>query len=186
MSESSIQTYTGQMVDIYNPDPSQFSILDIAHSLSMQCRFNGHITRFYSVAEHSVRAAKLVGDWGRPELVLGALMHDASEAYLSDIPRPIKRKFDAYIPLEDELMMAISKKFGFDWPMPDIIKKVDDILLITERRDLMLASEAWREWGVNETPMEEIIEPWDSAYAEHQFLKLYGQTMQKHVERENR
>jgi hypothetical protein len=116
-----IRTYTGKYLDVFNPDPEQIDILDIAHALANTCRFGGHTREFYSVAQHSIMVAELVP----PELKLQALMHDAAEAYLTDIPTPIKKRLPGYVELEDNLMKVIAARFGFDWPMADEVKAAD-------------------------------------------------------------
>src|SRR5690348_91204 len=116
-----IQTYSGQAFDPESPDPNTIHIYDIAVSLSRMPRFMGHSTRFLSVAEHCVNVAEMAPY----DLKLTALMHDASEAYLVDIPRPIKPLLKGYTELEDKIMRVIADKFGFEWPMPDIIKELD-------------------------------------------------------------
>jgi uncharacterized protein len=82
-----IQTYTGKQFWPLSPLPEDIVIEDIAHALSMQCRFGGHVRTFYSVAQHSVHVSLLV----EPQYALWGLLHDAAEAYLVDLPRPIKK-----------------------------------------------------------------------------------------------
>lgn len=100
-------------------------IEDIAHALSLQCRFSGHIPEFYSVAQHSVLVSKLVPQ----TLKLQALLHDASEAYLVDIPRPIKKGLNNYNLLEHKLMLAIAAKFRFKYPLDIAVVAMDDEML---------------------------------------------------------
>lgn len=131
-----IRTHSGQYVNVFNPDPDTILIDDIAHSLAHQCRWGGHISRFYSVAQHSLYCSFLISD---PELKLAALMHDASEAYLLDIPRPIKKKLYDYKHIEHRLMSVIAEKFGFNyWPMDKAVKQADEIMLDLEWRWLVL------------------------------------------------
>lgn len=125
---SSIRTLSGQYVDILNPDPATIDIDDIAHALSFQPRFGGHLKNFYSVAQHSYQASfKVI-----PEQKLAALMHDASEYILLDMPRPIKNQLTNYKELENKLMEIIAAKFGFQFPFHAEIKKADDIMLVKE------------------------------------------------------
>jgi hypothetical protein len=104
-----IRTFSGRYIDIFDPNPDDILIEDIAHALSHQCRFGGHIPKFYSVAQHSVFCAN------NPFISkkLEALMHDASEAYLLDIPSPIKPRLTNYHEIENNLMMVIAEKFAF-------------------------------------------------------------------------
>lgn len=127
-SSSVIKTYTGRWFDVFNPDIEGIHITDIAKSLSKQCRFSGHTQLFYSVAEHSVACSLIVPE----EYRLAALLHDASEAYLVDVPRPIKKKLIGYKEIEDGVMTAIAKKYGFDYPFHDCIKLADEFLLEKE------------------------------------------------------
>ncbi len=129
-----INTYSGRQVDVFDPDPADIVIGDIAHALSHQCRWGGHTKEFYSVAHHSLLVALKVPD----ELKLAALLHDASEAYLVDLPRPIKANLPGYVAAENHLMHVIAKKFGFEWPMhPDIAKADDDILHLEYRTHMV-------------------------------------------------
>ena len=97
-----ISTFTGQSFNILTPDPATVKIEDIAHALSLLCRANGHFNRFYSVAEHSINCCKEAAARGYDKTIqLCCLLHDASEAYMCDIPRPIKGR--AYMENEDRL-----------------------------------------------------------------------------------
>src|SRR6266516_7060963 len=150
-----IITHTGKWFDVFNPKHEDVDLEDIAHSESMQCRFTGHTKQFYSVAQHSV----LVSQNCPSEYALAGLMHDASEAYLSDIARPIKKHPDFgpfYLKTEEKLQRAIFRHFGIPFEYMNYIHKADDLLLKTEARDLMPAS-----FPVypGDTLIEEII-PW--------------------------
>jgi len=83
-----IQTISGRKFPLAEPDPNQIDIEDIAHALSMLCRFNGHCTQFYSVAEHSMHVSHEISN----DLALAGLLHDAAEAYLGDVPSPLKKE----------------------------------------------------------------------------------------------
>lgn len=121
-------------MNVFEPTPEMISIEDIAHSLSNQCRFGGHLPRFYSVAEHSVLCALHVDE----KYAFEALMHDASEAYLLDIPSPIKHGLSNYKVLEDKVMHCIAKKFGFMWPMIEPVRVVDKVMVEAEWEHIML------------------------------------------------
>lgn len=120
-----IKTFTGQQVEPYNLDWRKVSIVDIAHALSRICRFAGHTAGFLSVAEHSVEVSYLVL---RSELALTALLHDASEAYLGDMVRPLKRlpQMAPYREAEERAHAAIAKAFGTIYPHPAFVKDADD------------------------------------------------------------
>jgi uncharacterized protein len=129
----SIRTYTGKYVDVFNPTPDMICIEDIAHALSNTPRFGGHLKHFYSVAQHSLSCAKCMDDYK-----LEALLHDASEAYLTDMPSPIKKKMPQYQEIEDNLMKVIAEKFGFQYPLPDEVHRIDKQMLDSEWRLLVL------------------------------------------------
>ena len=137
-----IRTFTGIYFNVFNPTPEMICIEDIAHALSHQCRFGGHLPHFYSVAQHSLYCAQEIQD---KDYALEALMHDASEAYLMDVPRPIKGKLTNYKEIEDKIMRLIADKFSFQWPMPDEVKEIDEQALHTEWEMLMLQGKGTKE-----------------------------------------
>ena len=116
-----IRTYTGRHVDVFNITPDMIHIDDIAHALSNQCRFGGHTKTFFSVAEHCIWTARRVPF----DLRLAALMHDAAEAYLIDLPTPIKREFPQYEEIEHKVLAAIAQKFGFEFPLSLQVRVAD-------------------------------------------------------------
>lgn len=126
-----MQTYTGNR--FYYPPHlrgnNTISIGDIAHALSNICRFGGHCPTFYSVAQHSVMVSFMVP----PEHALAALLHDASEAYLSDVVRPAKRMLPEYKQLEQEIHDQIAEHFGVDLNHPSI-KEADNLALYAEAK----------------------------------------------------
>jgi hypothetical protein len=131
-----IVTFSGRIMRPLAPSPDDLCIEDIAHALANSCRFTGHVRRFYSVAQHAVLVSEILP----PALRLCGLMHDASEAYLSDISRPVKRQpvfGEVYKAAEERLMLVIAERFGFEWPPDELIHWADDVLLRSEQRDLM-------------------------------------------------
>lgn len=163
-----IATFSGRVINPLDPDPTAIVIEDIAHALGNNCRFTGHVKRFYSVAEHCVRCSYIVSE----ELALTALLHDASEAYLSDIARPVKAQpefGDVYKKYEGQLEEVIAAVFGLSFPFPPEIKEADTVLLRTEQRDLMPA--IFRHEGTEY--LDETIEPWSPEESEHRFLERY-------------
>lgn len=165
-----IQTFTGRKFFPLAPRVADIDIRDIAHSLSLQCRFNGHCLGFYCVAEHCVRVSRSLD--GR-QMQLWGLLHDAAEAYVSDLPRPVKQQMPAFCDAEDRLLRVIIEHFGLSWPMPPPVKYADDVLLATECRDLLGPSpEPWR---IDVPPLEERIEPWAAGHAEQEFLERFAQ-----------
>lgn len=133
---SSILTSTGKWFDILKPDPSLIDVQDIAGALSKLCRFGGHSKQFYSVAEHSILAAELMSQrYGNNQVLMRwALLHDASEAYVVDIPRPAKRQLAEYMSIENVIQNAIAERFGLPWPMPQEVHDVDNDMLSLELR----------------------------------------------------
>lgn len=124
-TENSIRTYTGKVFDITVLDPDSICIEDIAHALSNTARFGGHLDKMYSVAQHSIYVALLCS----PENRLAALLHDASEAYIGDMPSPFKKLMPDYKAIEDRIMKVIALKFGFEYPLPKEIKIADKVAL---------------------------------------------------------
>jgi hypothetical protein len=122
-SDGSITTFSGMRFWPLIPNPADIRIEDIAHALSNQCRFAGHSREFYSVAEHSVR----VSQHCRPEDALWGLLHDASEAYLSDVPAPLKElpAFEAYRAAERSLQGTIAVRFGLSTEQPRSVTEAD-------------------------------------------------------------
>jgi hypothetical protein len=139
-----IQTVSGKKFFPMEPHADDLDIRDIAHALSNQCRWGGHCLRFYSVAEHSfrvLRCLQYLGYTGR-DILLWGLLHDAAEAYLCDLPRPVKEVFPAYREAEDKILKVVANKYNLPWPMPREVHVADDTLLVTERRDLTAMGDA--------------------------------------------
>lgn len=133
-----IQTISGLEFNFEQPDLNSIIIKDIAHALSMQCRFAGHCLKYYCVADHSIRVADYIFNKSRDKLLsLTALLHDSAEAYISDIPSPLKQRLPDFKKIENIVERAIVNKFGLIFPFPPIIKEVDLIMLATEQRYLM-------------------------------------------------
>lgn len=170
-----IETVSGRRFRPLVPEVGEIVIGDIAHALSQQCRFSGHTCVPYSVAEHSVRVAELLQRWGCSRMVqLWGLLHDASEAYLVDIPSPLKNTnaFAAYREAESRLMSAVCVRFGLPVEEPRVVRFADAELLATEARDLMpYLPEHW--FGLTGTPLVETIKPWHATSAKREFLALF-------------
>lgn len=148
-----LQTYSGKAFVIADPTEDQICLEDIVHALSNQCRFAGHSQRFYSVAEHSIHVCNRVRevleigksinhselDDDDRKIVARALLHDASEAYLLDIPRPLKiqPEMGFYRQKHVDTMRLILEKFGLPIEKLDIIKQADNELLATEKEQVM-------------------------------------------------
>jgi hypothetical protein len=125
-SETELSTWSGGKFDFTNPDPKDIHISDIAHALSLQCRFNGHINEFYSVAEHSVLVADILFErHADPKLAMTGLLHDAAEAYIGDIVSPLKHLLPGFLKYEASVEKCISIKFGIPYPLPTEVKEAD-------------------------------------------------------------
>lgn len=116
-----IRTYTGRYIDVFNLSPDDIHIEDIARGLVHTCRFGGQLEHFYSVLEHSIAVATELPS----ELKVAGLMHDLSEAFIGDQPKPIKRSLTDYNYLEDSIMRVGANKFGFEYPLHPLVKAVD-------------------------------------------------------------
>ncbi len=135
-------TFSGSRFSIKNPDASDINILDIAHALPFICRYTGQCTRFYSVAEHSIIVAKSVAADGCAadrRMALTALMHDAAEAFMSDVITPIKNmeEMSRYRDLEFQVERAIARRFNLYFPLPDLIRHFDARALVTESMQII-------------------------------------------------
>lgn len=133
-TNNSIRTYTGKVFDLAILDPDSIDIEDIAHGLAYAPRFAGQLERFYSVAQHSYFAYLNAA----PENKLAALLHDASEAYIGDMPSPFKKMMPDYRMIEENLMKAIVNKFGLSWPLPEEVKEVDKYMFQVEWNGLVM------------------------------------------------
>ena len=138
---SYITTYTRKHFDPANPDPELISIRDIAHALSMLCRGNGHVSTFWSVGQHCICCAREAAARGLSNrMVLACLLHDASECYMSDVPRPFKKLLPAYTKHEEHLLSLIYAKFlGTDLTDEEknLSKQIDDDLLWYDLKELL-------------------------------------------------
>lgn len=130
---------SGEYFDFESPETSIITIGDIAHALSNLCRFTGHVHRFYSVAEHSIHASYLVP----PEDAFAALMHDAAEAVLGDVSKPLKSLLPDYKRIEQRVERAIFARFGLPGNLPASIKVADRQMLGIEQRECMGNSDDW-------------------------------------------
>ncbi len=133
-----IATATGGYIDLEEPAPNDIRLTDIAKALSRICRFTGHCSKFYSVAEHSVRVAAYLRRSGyTPMTQLAGLLHDASEAYLGDVSTPLKTIMSQYKDLERGMEIAVSNRFGVVTFGRADIKRADLVLLAYEKHKLL-------------------------------------------------
>jgi hypothetical protein len=135
-----IELNSGQWIDILNPDPEKIILGDIASGLGKICRFQGQTSRFYSVAEHSVLCGLLIKQQtDDPTLIKAALLHDAHETYLGDIPTPIKKIMSGWISIADRIDQAIAERFELDHALftSEEVKTVDRQALSIEAHQFM-------------------------------------------------
>jgi uncharacterized protein len=173
-----IQVYSGKQFWPCDPTPEEIDIGDIAHALSLTCRFTGHCESFYSVAQHCVLCSRIVpkedSKWG--------LLHDASEAYIADVSRPVKPFLENYQALEFKLMYAVSKRFGLPWPIPQSIHDADNVLVCTEARDLLRPAPAsWGEWSEGIELLPITVMPLQPRAAEQQFLARFWELFPERI-----
>ena len=166
-SDPYITTFTGKKFYIKRPSVEMLCIEDIAHALSMQCRYNGHCPYYMSVAEHSVIMSELVPE----EHALWGLLHDASECYIPDVPRPLKAVLTNLDAFEDKILKVVATKYGLPWPMPESVHKIDSQYVGTEAR--LLWKDAVPEWTKFYTPMEIELNFWTPKQAERAFIEKF-------------
>jgi hypothetical protein len=164
-----IQTFTGRAFPVLDPRPEDIDPVDIAHALGMLCRYNGHVQRFYSVAEHCVLMSYAVP----PEHAPWALLHDATEAYIGDVTRPLKRSaiMTGYVSAEHRLMRVICDRFDLPDAMPDQVAGADRRILLDERAALLGPSAApWADYLESQQPLGVNIHGWDPVTAGNQYM----------------
>ena len=161
-----VSTVSGNRFYPLEPRIDRVAIEDIAHGLAYQCRFNGQTQAFYSVAQHSLVVASLVPT----DLRLAALLHDAAEAYLGDMVKPLKVLLPEFAAIEEKVSAIIAGAFGIDFSDYGPIKRADLIALATEKRDLMPHSvERWA-YLDDIRPLPGTIVPMDPAQGKQAFL----------------
>lgn len=171
-------TVSGKKIDLTSPDPDQIIVEDIAHALFKIPRFNGHIEEQWSVGHHSLGVATLVSD----QYKLEALLHDATEAYLCDIPSPLKWFLgDAYREVEIRIARAIGLRFSVDLvDLPEQIKIADSIMLMTEYERLQPSGPKWGTDYSNGMRAETVIDTYQHVgYAKDTFIRAVKQEAAK-------
>ena len=177
---SYITTYTGKHFDPVNPDASLLCIEDIAHALSLLCRGNGHVQTFFSVGQHCIACAKEAQARGlSARLVLACLIHDASECYMSDVPRPFKQTLPEYNRLEDQLLCMIYTQFlgsTLDNAEQEILKDIDNAMLWYDLTYLLHEKQPLPKPQVHDEP-DYTVRPFTDV--EEEYLQIYRTFIQK-------
>jgi hypothetical protein len=182
-SSTFIETYTGRAFWPLKPAEcaDAFSIIDIAHALSNQCRYSGHVQFFYSTAQHCCLLASWVAEHGGSPLdCLQILMHDSPEAYLVDIPRPVKQYMPHYRKWDHAIEAEIRKWMGWEnVPRLAIQDEIDTRIVVDER--LALMSRSGNDWNCDELePLGVEIMKWTPEEAEQEFLIRYAAYSKEH------
>jgi len=174
-----IETYTGRKFYSLEPSTKDVSVIDIAHALSNQCRYSGHTESFYSTAQHCcILASYAENVMGGSALdCLQILMHDAAEAYLVDIARPIKQHMPDFRKWDKKIQFTIREWLGLaDVAIPPWQDELDTRIIVDERAQVMADSD--NDWGMSGVePLHVKVEPWPSKMAEKQFLFRYAAYM---------
>lgn len=164
-----IVTASGGWFDANDPDASKYWIADVAYALAHMVRFNGHAGG-YSVAQHSVLCAHVAST---PRVAFQALMHDAHEAFLPDLPRPYKDCVPGWRQFEKRVESSVRRRFGLPEELEDEVREIDERMLFTEARDLLRHS---RPWGWHREPYDEVRiagDIWTPKKAYMTFAQLY-------------
>lgn len=164
-----MQTYTRRQFWPLDPRADEVFIMDIAVGLGNECRYAGQIENHYSVAQHSVYVSHQVP----AEHAMCALLHDAPEAYLKDIHRPLKRQLREYGPIEHAVWLAVAERFGLPAEMPECVKKADDSVLLAEKAQIVGPSPV--PWSIPGTPADIHIGLWTPRRARLAFLDRFVQ-----------
>ena len=161
-----METFTGNRFYPEAPERVNYSLADIAHGLSLTCRFGGQIPYFFSVAQHSVLVSCMVA----PEHKAWALLHDASEAYMADVPGPVKHSpgMEGYRALEARVMASIMATFGLPAEEPHEVKTADLLMMRNEAKVLKMLHNDWDIYPLHDLGVS--IRAWSSARAEQEFL----------------
>lgn len=175
-------TFTSKRFYPLDARPEDVCIEDIAHALSLICRYGGHCREFYSVAQHSCYVADLIEHWHSHDyaIQLYALLHDATEAYLGDMVRPLKLSMPDYVAAEVFVEKAIFRALDLptlSHPMFEAIKRADNMVLMAERRDIVNHDN--HPWNIKEPPWDSRIAPVSSIAAERMFLACYARLVDK-------
>ena len=167
-----MQVYSGGIYHPLDPRPEEVNIADIAHALAYTNRYSGHARFAYSVAQHSV----YVSDALPKELRLQGILHDAAEAYVGDITRPIKRMLPDFKEIEERNARVIFERFGVPYPVAEKVHEIDTRILLNEARDVMGGQS--QDWEIDEDPIPGLtIKRWTARTAEMVFMSRFNALM---------
>ena len=168
-----LQTATGRRVSVLDPQPEEIFIEDIYPAISKQCRFNGHCDIFYSVAQHCVLGSELAEEWYSKDIAKEFLLHDATEAYMGDLIRPVKVMIPEFGTVEARFWRAISNKFNLSYEHTKECQYLDNVMVTWEKRDMLPNSETWPNLP-DITPMKlPKIQSWSWQNAEWEWKERY-------------
>ena len=161
---------SGKFYSYLNPETNDWTIEDIALSLSNLCRYSGQVQKFYSIAQHSYLVSYAVDQ----AYALDGLLHDGIEAFMVDIPTPLKVLLPDYKALEKQHEAELFKRFGLEFPMNLAVHKADRELLCAEVRDMKAPNAHW-DFCATDVSHIPHIDPWTPYMARKMFLKRYYQ-----------
>ncbi len=172
VTDHRIMLQSGRLFDLANPDANEIEIDDIAHGLAHTCRFAGQCKGFYSVAEHSVLVSNVV-----KHAKLAALFHDAAEAFIGDMSKPLKLLLPQYAKIEKAIERSIFQRFGIEWPAPAEVKAADYSVMAAEQRIMMPVGT--NEWLIdaNVRPADVDINRLNPSDAKKLFLDRYAELL---------
>lgn len=169
-------THTGLHMYPLDPRENEICIEDIAQGLSMSCRFGGQCSKFYSIAQHSVYLSKLC----YPKWALAGLLHDAAEAYVTDIPSPAKHFMPEYQNIEDNISKVIFAKFEIPWPLPYQVHRLDKAIVTNEARNLFKKQPSWAKYRVGlDIPDAYFDHTWSPEEAYTHFMSTFNMLMEQ-------
>jgi len=190
MTETTMWTASGRQIDLMEIQPTDIELWDIAASLSMQARFLGHTAglrrkgmplhqRFYCVAQHCLQVSLRCP----PEYALEGLMHDAAEAYMGDITRPVKRLIERLAPgalkaIERQIEQAIATQFRLTYPWPEAVHAADDLCCRIEKNNFWPEMGRGDESGLPVLPAVQ-LQPLMPGEAASFFMRVFGELSQK-------
>ncbi len=170
-----LQTYTNKIIDVVNPTIDMVDIIDIARGLAYTCRYAGQCPHYYSVAEHSIHCCIMAQKLHlSSNSIKWALLHDAAEAYIGDIARPIKSIVPEFKKVEDHLLEVIALKFNLKtYKIPTEVIEIDNRMLTTEAYNMGMSLHLSEFWHKGKPKYHEYtINYYDHDVAEITFLEM--------------